>query len=150
MGILDGLVKDALGGILGGSSAPGSSAGQGGTGQSPLIAIVLQLIQSQGGLPAILAKLKNAGLGKQADSWVSTGDNTPVSPEQLTQALGPETMAQLSTQAGVDQNTVATQLSQLLPSLVDKLTPDGNVPDNHQDLLSQGLSSLSGYLGGGR
>jgi uncharacterized protein YidB (DUF937 family) len=132
MGFLDGLVNDALGGLLG--SGEGSS--------NPLLGAALQLIQQHGGLPGLLGKLEQGGLGAHAASWVSNGENLPVSGEQLGQALGQDTLNELGAKLGIDPATVGHGLSQLLPELVNKMTPGGQVPADHQSVLEQGLSVI--------
>ena len=71
---------------------------------------------------------------------MSTGSNLPISADQVKQALGPEKLDQLAQQTGLDTGTLASQLSNLLPGLVDKLTPDGNVPQG--DALQENLGGL--------
>jgi uncharacterized protein YidB (DUF937 family) len=74
---------------------------------------------------------------------VSTGNNVPVSGQQISQALGPGMMDQLGAQTGLDQNQLGDALAQLLPNLVNQMTPDGEVPSNDQQLISEGLATLS-------
>jgi uncharacterized protein YidB (DUF937 family) len=133
MGLLDGLVGNALGSLLGGQ--PGGN-------QNPLVGAALQLIQQQGGLPALLGKLQQGGLGTQVASWVSTGENAPVSGQQLGQALGADALNQIGGQLGLDPSAVGQGLSQLLPDLINQMTPNGQVPADHQNVLEQGLSSF--------
>ena len=145
MGLLDGL----LGGMLGGSSSTsgGTAQAQAQPGQSALIGMALQLIQQNGGLPAIIGKLQQAGLGQQVGSWVGTGKNIPVDPNQLTQALGSGTIGQLAQQLGVSHGEAGTSLAQMLPHIIDQMTPQGQVPDNHGDMLAQALSMLKTRTG---
>jgi uncharacterized protein YidB (DUF937 family) len=105
---------------------------------------VLQLVQQNGGLPGLLDKLRQGGLGQHVDSWVSTGNNLPVSGDQVSQALGPEVLGQLSGQLGIDPSQISHGLSQVLPDLVNKMTPDGQVPADHQNSLLGNLTSLLG------
>jgi uncharacterized protein YidB (DUF937 family) len=136
MGLLDGLAGNLLGSLLGGNNAAG------GQGQSNLVAVGLQLLQQVGGIPGLLERFKQAGLGDHVASWISTGANQPVSGSQVQEALGPELLSKLAGQAGMDPTALSHSLSQLLPGLVDKLTPEGQVPENHHDLISEGLSAL--------
>jgi uncharacterized protein YidB (DUF937 family) len=96
-----------------------------------------------GGLGGLLDKLKNAGQGQTADSWVKTGPNAPIEPEQLGPAIGNQTISDIARQAGVSEQELLKQLSQVLPGLVDKLTPDGRVPNNREvaALLSETTSA---------
>jgi uncharacterized protein YidB (DUF937 family) len=86
-----------------------------------------------GGLGGLLEKLQNAGQGDTAKSWVGTGPNKPIEPKQLGSALGQTTISDLAKQAGVSEQDLLAQLSKVLPGVVDKLTPNGQVP-SLQDL----------------
>ncbi len=119
-----------LGSVLG--SALGGGGGGGGMGGG------------LGGLGGLIGALTQGGLGNVASSWVGTGQNQPVTAEQLQSALGGGgggLLAQLAQQAGMSQGDAASSLSQFLPDLVDKLTPDGQVPQ--QDTLEKMLGSLN-------
>jgi uncharacterized protein YidB (DUF937 family) len=84
-----------------------------------------------GGLQKIMGQLQQGGLGGQAKSWVSTdAANQPVSPEQITQALGPETVNQVAADGGVSQEQAAQAVATALPSMVNAVTPDGEVPQH--------------------
>jgi uncharacterized protein YidB (DUF937 family) len=98
-----------------------------------------------GGLGGLVGKLQQAGLGDQVNSWIGTGHNMPVSADQVTHALGGDTIGQLAQQLGLGHGEVAGQLSQMLPHLVDKLTPTGQMP---QAGAGGGLGDLAGMLGG--
>jgi uncharacterized protein YidB (DUF937 family) len=121
MGIFDELGKN-LGG-LGGANAPGAAGG----GQGGLIQAVMGLLAG-GGLQQLISSFQQKGLGDIVGSWISTGANKPISPDQIQQALGPDQLGSLSRQTGLDLGALTSQLSSVLPGLVDKLTPDGNVP----------------------
>ncbi len=108
-----------------------------------LVSSVLSMIVSDGGLGGFLDRFRSAGLGDTVNSWITTGDNTPLSNEQLESALGEENINHLAGQAGVEPSTASSALSSVIPQVVDRLTPDGEVPDN-----AGLLSTLSGYLGG--
>ena len=81
-----------------------------------------------GGLGGLLNKLQQGGLGDQTKSWVGSGQNQPVSPGQVGSALGPSIIKTLSQQTGLSEDDLTKQLSQVLPGLVDKLTPNGRLP----------------------
>jgi uncharacterized protein YidB (DUF937 family) len=82
-----------------------------------------------GGLGGLLEQLQQAGFGEQADSWVSRGANKPISPDAMTQVFGHEGLEQISRQAGITPDEASRGLSALLPEVVDRVTPDGKVPD---------------------
>jgi uncharacterized protein YidB (DUF937 family) len=137
MGLLDSILGSVMGGGQGQSS-----------GQAALINAVVQMVANKGGaaggLGALVGALTQGGLGDVAKSWVGTGQNLPVSADQLQSALGGSgggMLAQLAQQAGLSQGDAASSLSQFLPGLVDKLTPDGQIPQ--QDTLEKLLGSLN-------
>ena len=130
MGLLDSL----LGSMMGGGAQQG---------QSPLMQAALQLIQQNGGLPGIISKFQNGGMGAQAGSWVSTGDNMPISGNQLQEILGSGSIGQIAQQLGLSHGDASSGLAQVLPQIIDKLTPTGQVPADHGDMLAQALSALT-------
>jgi uncharacterized protein YidB (DUF937 family) len=81
-----------------------------------------------GGLGGLLNKLQQGGLGNAANSWVGSGQNQPASPGQLGSALGPNIIKTLAQQSGLSEDELTKQLSQVLPGIVDKLTPNGRLP----------------------
>jgi uncharacterized protein YidB (DUF937 family) len=89
-------------------------------------------------------------LGEAANSWVSTGGNLPVSAEQIQASLGDSLVPGLAEQLGMTQQQASGSLAELLPQIVDQLTPNGQLPQEEQgDLLTLGLSMLKkgGLLG---
>jgi len=81
-----------------------------------------------GGLSGLLNKLQQGGLGNATNSWVGSGQNQPVSPGQIGSALGPNVIKTLAQQSGLSEDELTQQLSQVLPGIVDKLTPNGRLP----------------------
>ncbi len=98
-----------------------------------------------GGLAGLVEKFHQGGLGEVANSWVGTGQNLPVSPDQLGGVLGNDTIAAMAGKLGLNQGDLLGQLSQMLPQVVDKLTPNGQLP---QAGGAGGLGDLAGMLGG--
>jgi uncharacterized protein YidB (DUF937 family) len=96
-----------------------------------------------GGLSGILGKLQQSGLGDAAASWVGTGNNQAVSPDAVGGALGPDLMGMIAKQMGGSQEQASGTMADLLPGLIDKLTPQGQVPDDN------GMGALGGLLGAG-
>lgn len=144
MGLLDSIVGAALGGGQG-----GASSGQG----ALLNAVLGMLTQGQGGggagaggglagLGQLVEQFQHGGLGDVIGSWISTGQNLPVSADQLGQVLGNERIAGMASQLGLQPNEVLGQLSQLLPEVVDKLTPHGQIP------AQPDMGNLGALLGG--
>lgn len=117
--------------------------GQGGGGQANLMNVVAGLLHNDapgGGLGGLIGKFEQAGLGNVISSWISTGQNLPISADQLHNVLGSDTIAQIARQLGLGQGDAAGQLAQMLPQVVDKLTPNGQAP-------SGGLGDLGSLLG---
>ena len=81
-----------------------------------------------GGLSGLVNTLSNAGAGAQVNSWVGSGANQPIAPSQLGQALGPDVLSQLSAKTGLSQQQLIEGLAQVLPQLVNNLTPKGRLP----------------------
>jgi uncharacterized protein YidB (DUF937 family) len=81
-----------------------------------------------GGLGEMVDRFKKNGVGDTADSWVTTGPNQSVTPEQLERALGPDTIDALTKQTGLSRDDILARLSRTLPEAVDKYTPDGRIP----------------------
>lgn len=166
-------LEDLLGSILGGGApaagAPAAAPSGGGTGPMGIdlealtrnsqqlnkimmvVGPMIAMFAAKGGLQKVLGQLTGAGHGAQANSWVSTGENQPIKSGDL-QAAMPEEVAELSQQTGMNPQEISDAMSQVLPGLVDKLTPTGAVPDASQidAVLSQipGGDQLKGLLAG--
>ncbi len=82
-----------------------------------------------GGVGGLVRTFQEKGLGGVVASWVSTGANLPIGPEQITQVLGEERVQKIAGAVGMDPATLAGQISTMLPGLIDKLTPNGQLPD---------------------
>lgn len=109
---------ESLGGLLGGLAAGGAASGAGGS-------IPNSAVSS--GLDSLLNQFRNAGHAKEADSWVGTGQNQPISAEQINSVIGQGRLAEIAKAAGVDPTYLSQILAQSLPNLIDKLTPGGRV-----------------------
>ena len=131
MGLLDSVM-----GMLGGAQGGGSNA-------ALLNAAVSMLGNDSqaGGLAAILGKAQQSGLGDVVTSWIGHGQNLPISGDQLSSILGSDMVANIAKQLGVSHGDAASQMSKVLPDVVDKLTPHGQLPQgglgNVADLLGQ-------------
>ena len=145
MGFLSNAIKAAV------ISSLGAKLGKG---RSPIVTALIMLLatkalsgasgspsaastepQQQGGLGSLLNKFQQGGLENLIKSWIGTGPNKAVTPNQLHQALGADTINDLSRETGMSQDELLSQLSRALPEAVDKLTPGGKMPD-HADLLA--------------
>ena len=108
MGMFDGL----LGGIVG----------------AGMVSVVSSVLEKHGGLQGVVNEFEKNGLGSTVRSWVSTGPNQPISPDDVQRALGPDLLQQLSQKSGVSVQDLSRKLAEVLPQAVDKMTPDGAIP----------------------
>ncbi|NUR61801.1 MAG: DUF937 domain-containing protein [Catenulispora sp.] len=89
-----------------------------------------QLTDTVGGsVTDVFNKLKNSSIGDQVQSWIGKGENKPVTADQVTQALGQEHMERIAQKTGTTPEQAAQNMAAKLPTMVDKLTPDGQLPD---------------------
>lgn len=150
MGLLDGLVGNVIGSILSGNQAQNplgsvlGSLGGGNQGQrgNLLLQIALMMLQQNGGVEGVLNKFRQGGLAQQADSWVSTGQNMNISADQLQQVFGSSTMSDLAARLGTSEDQAGSAMAQVLPEVINRLTPEGRVPENDNEEIAQGLSTL--------
>lgn len=123
---------------------------------TPLDKIVNHLMggqQGASGLEALVEKLRNSGLREHVESWISNGDNRPVAPQELERALSPGEAERLASGAGMERSGLLALLSQMLPRLIDGMTPQGRLPK--QGEMPEGglggmLRQILGHLGGER
>jgi len=95
-----------------------------------------------------MRQFSGAGLGDVFKSWVGTGQNQAISPQQLMGALGQERVQSMASQAGLPVDQLLSGLSQHLPSIIDAMTPDGKVPEANS--MQSMLGGILGQLGGRR
>src|SRR3954447_9975811 len=123
-----------------GEAAPGAAAGV----PAALITAVLSMLKEHG-LSNIIGMLKSKGLGNLVQSWIGSGPNDPVSGEQLASAFDPRQVEKLSKESGVPASQVPSMLAQILPGLIDKLTPNGMLEEG--STLDQALDFVKARLG---
>ena len=123
-----------------------SMAGMGGSAQSQqhagTLSMIMEFINSPqvGGIAGLQRMFEQKGLGGVVSSWIGTGQNLPISPDQLHNVLQSGALQELAAKSGMDTSQLAGLFSQLMPHVVDKLTPNGQVPD--AGALSQMVKSL--------
>jgi uncharacterized protein YidB (DUF937 family) len=137
MGLLDNL-GSAASGALGKGASGGINA--------ILVQQLIAYLSKPGALQSVMGALQKAGLGNALQSWIGTGANLPVSPEQLRSVLGAGSVADIAKKTGLAEPEAASALSKLLPDVIDKLTPGGNAPPTQGDLSGM-LSSVGKLLG---
>jgi uncharacterized protein YidB (DUF937 family) len=122
--------SSGLGGLLGQVLGGGADTARGG-----------------GGLGALLGQLEQAGFGDQVRSWVGTGRNEPIAPSAIERVFGGGALAEIAQRAGVSQTDAANGLSQLMPELVDRMTPNGQLPENAAMLANvEALAKRIGFV----
>ena len=144
MGLLQNVIRTAVVSALGAKLARG---------RSPIVGALIALLLSRAlanktdekkpdvpgtedGLGGLVERFRQGGLEEIIKSWIGTGSNKPISANQLHQALGPETVDGLSRETGLPRDDLLSQLSRLLPEVIDKLTPNGKLP-REEDLLPE-------------
>lgn len=134
------LLGNIFGAVLG-------NMGQQGGGMGALASVAGSLLANDGehgGLGGLVGKFQQAGLGDVVSSWVGSGQNLPISAEQLQSVLGSDAVAGIAAKLGMNPSDALGQLSSLLPGLVDQLTPNGQAPTSGFG----NMGDLAGMLGG--
>lgn len=108
MSLLDGLLGGAVG--------------------AEMVTVVNRLIEKHGGLQGLVSEFEQKGLGPTVKSWVGTGENQPISQDQVRQVVGSNTLQELAAKTGMPPDELASKLAGILPNAVDKLTPGGKLP----------------------
>lgn len=139
-----GLLDSVIGSVLGGQQQQG--------GAGALAQIVAGMLANQGqaggaaapgglgGLAGLAEQFQQGGLGDVMNSWIGKGENLPISPEQLNNVLGSDVLGKITQATGMNQGDLLGQLSQMLPGMVDKVTPEGQIPQG-------GLGDIGAILG---
>ncbi|HAM50678.1 MAG TPA: hypothetical protein DCP92_08300 [Nitrospiraceae bacterium] len=130
MGLLDNLTGELAGKFFGGGD------------HTKLVESVTGFINNPqiGGLPGLVQMFKDKGLDDAVSSWIGIGKNMPISADQIKHALGADHIEQIAKEAGISQEEASKGLAGLLPEIIDKLTPDGKLPQG--DMIEKGLSML--------
>ncbi len=136
------LFNDVVGKLAAATSTGESNSGLG--------ASALDLLcNRQGGISGLLQAFQQNGLGHIVSSWIGTGENLPVSAEHIQQVLGNEQVRTFAEKAGIAPDAASSQLAEVLPGIVDKLTPNGEVPQGG-DLMSTGMTLVQGLFSGSK
>jgi uncharacterized protein YidB (DUF937 family) len=129
MSFLENMEQKAVDGVLGGSS-------------NPLAQHAMELIHNHpGGLAGLVQTFQQNGLGEIVNSWVGTGQNQPISADQLQSVLGGQQVQQLAAKAGIPPDVASAKLAEYLPMIIDRLTPNGQVPQSG-NVMEMGMNIL--------
>jgi uncharacterized protein YidB (DUF937 family) len=109
---------------------------------SPIILAIMKFIQSQGGISGILAKFQQHGMSRQAESWVSTGKNETITPQQVEQVFDRGAINQLAQSMNTTPEKATNTLADFLPELLNQFSPDGKVPEDDGNILASVLGML--------
>lgn len=136
MGLFDTLAGEVMGSLSGHNAQQGSGA----------MGMVAELLGGQGGagLSSLVQAFEQQGLGGVIASWIGTGANQPISAEQVQSVLGGEQVQAIAEKFGFSAQDASGQLAQLLPQVIDKLTPGGQLPEGGGNLMSGLLGMLKG------
>lgn len=128
--------RNPLSGMLGGMFGEDQQQG------ANMLTMVMSLIQQMGGINGVLNMFRRQGLGRQADSWVGTGPNDKISGQQVEDVFGSAQINGIASKLGITTEQAGSGMAQLLPELINQFTPEGRIPENQDDLLSQAMSEL--------
>jgi uncharacterized protein YidB (DUF937 family) len=130
MSLLDGLKEQVV-------SAMGGGAQHGG-----VVEEAMGMLQSSGGLSGLVQLFQQKGMGDMVSAWIKTGPNPPISGPQVQNVFGGDQIAQLAAKLGVPPQMASSQLASVLPTLIDKLTPEGQIPQGGGSVLDTGMDIL--------
>lgn len=153
-GLGGGLGGIALGSVLAGmmrnrgagqpTGIPGGSRPSGN--QTALLVMLLPLamrwVQKNGGMNAVLDRFRQKGMQRQAQSWMSTGENQPIDEQSVEQVVGRQELREMAQRLGVPEEQVAQAFAEIMPEMVDKLTPEGQLPQEADDVLEESRQAL--------
>ncbi|MCY7320132.1 MAG: YidB family protein [Ramlibacter sp.] len=138
-----------LGGMLGRGRSPmgrGSALGGGGALIGMLLPLAMQWVQRNGGVGAVLNRVRQKGYSQQAASWVSTGPNEAIDSQAIGDVVGNDELSRLSQQLHVPQEEVASGFAEILPEVVNQLTPDGQLAPDANSVFDGGLAELQALM----
>jgi len=120
MGLLDEIVGKAAG-ILGGDKGE----------QSGLLGSVMEMLtgKESGGMAGLVQSFQEKGFGGIISSWIGKGENLPISADQIQQVMGSDVVQNLAAKFGISTEELSGKLAEFLPGAIDKMTPNGTLPD---------------------
>jgi uncharacterized protein YidB (DUF937 family) len=129
---------DLAGQLLGGGQQGGNAT---------LMSAVLQMVNNHpGGLPGLVSAFQEQGLGGVVSSWVGTGTNEAVAPQQVQSVVGDSQIEDVAAKLGISKEDASAKIAQLLPGIIDHLTPNGQVPSSGSNILELGEGLLKNFM----
>jgi uncharacterized protein YidB (DUF937 family) len=105
-----------------------------------------KMLSANGGVQGLMTKMSSNGLGQQVQSWIGHGENKPVSGSQVSQALDTDSLNKMAQETGSTPEKVSDDVAKVLPEMVNKATPDGQVPKQGDDPLAKGVDAVKGLF----
>jgi len=128
MGLFDSLASNMLGKLGGEKGA--------------IAQVAIDLFNQNGGLAGVLQKFRTAGFDDEVASWISKGSNLPITAEQIVQALGNYTMQQAASKLNMNAQDISAKIAEYLPQVIDRMTPDGQLPREPINVLAALMSMM--------
>jgi uncharacterized protein YidB (DUF937 family) len=144
--ILGQILAGVFGRALGRRAGPAALGGRGGNLAMILLPLAMRWVQRNGGVREVLKRFQQKGYSRQAQSWVATGDNLDLQEQAVDEVIGRDELARMARQLGVPEQQVAQGFAQILPEMVNQLTPEGQVPPDADDVLAAGTDELEREL----
>ena len=145
-GAVLGTVLAGMLGRRGGMARVPAGRAAGGGGRTALLMMLLPLamrwVQNNGGMGAVLKRFQAQGYGKQARSWIAPGDNQPLDEAAVEQVVGQADIAQMAERLGVPPEDVKQAFAEIMPEMVDQLSPQGELPAQADEVLDEGRETL--------
>lgn len=107
-----------------------------------LLPLAMRWVQKNGGMNAVLDKFRQKGMTRQAQSWMSTGENQPIDEQSVEQVVGQQELREMAQRLGVPEQEVAQAFAEIMPEMVDKLTPEGQLPQEADEVIEESRQTL--------
>jgi uncharacterized protein YidB (DUF937 family) len=145
--VLGQILASVFGRAMGRRAGPAALGGRGNLVVGLLLPLAMRWVQRNGGIREVLKRFQQKGYSRQAQSWVTTGDNLALNEQAVDEVIGHDELGAMARQLGVPEQQVAQGFAQILPEMVNQLTPEGQVPPDADDVLEAGRFELEKELG---
>lgn len=144
--ILGQILAGVFGRAMGRRAGPAALGGRSNMVIGLLLPLAMRWVQRNGGIREVLKRFQQKGYSRQAQSWVAAGDNLELQEQAVDEVIGHDELARIAQQLGMPERQVAQGFAQILPEMVNQLTPDGQVPPDADDVLAAGRTELEKEL----